>query len=938
MNTIQSVIGRASAFSVRTLCLMLGCLAFAWPLVSQQPAAALHPGGDPNKLYLQGERSLSVSYLGEPTAVQALSAGQLKPLALATGDLDGDGIEDLVAGYASANGGVLVIHRGNLDAFAPQSEGSWQAIGEGRFPSPFLPEASAIALPEAPDFLATGNFTGAGRLDVVVGARGSHTLYILAGDGNGGLLRPQAIALSGALTALGATHFDSSTTYSHVVAAITAQTGSQLIIFEGTVGGINAVANAALKSPATSLAFGKLSGDAFDDAAVVAGGGLFVVHGRDVRAARVGEGPANLQVEPISLPFSASNVTVGSFIQDRASRLQMGVLGTDGSVHIVTRARLDTRPWSLAELQTRRRARMNRQPDPLAIPVDPAEGWQVAESFPAVVSVANPNAPPILLRTRISSRGSDDVMILDSNLAQMHVIGHESMLASATAIGSLPPSFHSTLTMGASGGTAAGIPMRVNIDGRPGVVVLKQGESAPQVMMPLPDPTFFPNRFDDPTPTSPITNACNNVNNADISSSCSLREAVIKANSIAGTDTIMLAAGTYTLSIPRNAADHSSSTSGTLEVQDSLNIIGAVDGGGNPASIVQGGTNLATSVDKVFSFNQDIDSFTNATVSISNLVITNGFNRGNATILDGWGGAFDFDTGGTGNNTLTVTNCNITTNKLTEGEGGGIAIFNTNNGTGVATITNSTIQNNTVAPSSPSGIAGTGGGIFMGTPAAIVLNNTKVLNNSATANAGGVPIGGGMNFVGPSGLAGQSAIHGSTISGNSASQTGGGISSTANLLIDTGTVISGNTSGTQGGGIYHNALTPDTLTISKITITGNTATASGGGIASGNGTGGVTLSMQFSRLAGNTATAGNGNLENINSVITATNNWWGTNSPAGTITTSAGTTTFDPFIVLTHTANPQKIRINQSTTLTGDMSKDNHGNGAALSGNLNEIV
>src|SRR5271155_4316409 len=136
-------------------------------------------------------------------------------------------------------------------------------------------------------------------------------------------------------------------------------------------------------------------------------------------------------------------------------------------------------------------------------------------------------------------------------------------------------------------------------------------------MMPLPDPTFFVNRTDDPTPTSPISSACNNVSASDNSSSCSLREAIIKANGIVGTDTIMLAAATYTLSIPRNPLDHSSSATGTLEVQDSLNIVGAVDGGGNPASIVQGGLTQGTGVDKVFSFNQDIDSFTDATVGIS---------------------------------------------------------------------------------------------------------------------------------------------------------------------------------------------------------------------------------------------------------------------------------------------------------------------------------
>jgi CSLREA domain-containing protein/uncharacterized repeat protein (TIGR01451 family) len=928
VKTIQSVVGSASSKSARTLFLMLGCLSLTGPVLSQQPARPLKYGGDPNKLYLEGERSFGVSYTGKPAMVQAIASGQLKPLALAAGDLDGDGVEDLVAGFGSANGGVLVIHRGNLDAFAPQSQASWQAIGEGRFPSPFLSPAKVFELPEAPDFLVIGNFTGEGHLDVAVGARGSRTLYILANDGRGGLLPPQSVTLNGALTALDTIRFDFSTSYSHIVAGISGQTGSQLIVFEGTAGRVKAIATAELRAPATSFAFGSLSGDSFPDAAIVAGGELQIVHGRDVHAARIGEGPATLQAEAVSIPFAAASVAVGSFLQDRASRLQMAVLGTDGSVHIVTRAGLDTRPWSLPELQARRRARMNRQPDPLAIAVDPKEGWQVAESFPAVVSVANPNQPPILFRTRISSRGSDDVMVLDSTLAQVHVISHERVPASGLAASNLPPSFHSTLAMSASSTTVAGIPMRVNIDGRPGVVVLRKGQMEPQVMMPLPDPTFVVNTNADLVSANP--NACLDA----IAGQCSLREAIIEANNTPGTDTIMLPAGTFTLTIPRNPADHSSSETGTLEVQDSLNIVGAADGSGNPASIVQGGTNLTTSVDKVFSFNEDIDSFTDATVSISNLVIQNGHNRGNTTIFDGWGGAFDFDTGGSGNSTLTVTNCNITTNTLTEGEGGGFAIFNTNNGTGFAQVTNSTIQNNVTAPSG-AGIAGNGGGIFVGTPAALVMNNSKVMNNSANANAGVNPVGGGLEIIGPSGAPGQNAIHGSTISGNHADGDGGGIWNTTNLLIDTSSILNGNSAGGNGGGFWHNASNPDAATLTKVTVTGNTATGSGGGIYSGNVSGGVTLTMQFSRLAGNTSAAGTANLNNINTAITATNNWWGTNTPSGTITDSnGGTTTFDPFIVLSNTASPIKIGTNQSSTLTGDMSKDNHGSGAALAGNL----
>ena len=69
------------------------------------------------------------------------------------------------------------------------------------------------------------------------------------------------------------------------------------------------------------------------------------------------------------------------------------------------------------------------------------------------------------------------------------------------------------------------LPVRINIDGRPGVMSIHQGEAAPSMMMPLPDPTFTVNRTDDPIPISPIANACNGVAN-----DCSLREAILKAN------------------------------------------------------------------------------------------------------------------------------------------------------------------------------------------------------------------------------------------------------------------------------------------------------------------------------------------------------------------------------------------------------------------------
>ena len=161
------------------------------------------------------------------------------------------------------------------------------------------------------------------------------------------------------------------------------------------------------------------------------------------------------------------------------------------------------------------------------------------------------------------------------------------------------------------------------------------------------------------------------------------------------------------------------------------------------------------------------------------------------------------------------------------------------------------------------------------------------------------------------------------------------------MVIDQDTIISNNSAGRNGGGLWSNILNLPALqhvTLSKVTITGNTATSDGGGIHvdSAAAAQGNNLTISFSRLAGNTGGTGS-NLGNVTGSVTATNNWWGINTPATTINNGSPAVTFDPFIVLTHIANPSTIKINQSTTLTADMTKDNHGSGVALSGNLDRI-
>ena len=358
--------------------------------------------------------------------------------------------------------------------------------------------------------------------------------------------------------------------------------------------------------------------------------------------------------------------------------------------------------------------------------------------------------------------------------------------------------------------------------------------------------------------------------------------------------------------------------------------------------------------------NEDLGStncpLTNASASISNLTLKFGHNNGTHGV-DGDGGCMEYDTGSSGNANLTLDHVTLDSCSTTKGNGGGIAIFNASagagGGNGLATITNSIIQNNSPVDTT-NGVAATAGGIWVSDLSRMSMSNSQVLNNHATQvnnvnTVGGE--GGGVTITTQLSNSRQTVIHASTISGNHAGGNGGGIHDESNLLIDQGTVISNNSAGeankvngTNGGGLFIStsnngcpAACTDTVTLTKVTITGNTTTGPGGALYHGNGTGAGNLTVSFSRLAGNTA-ADATNLFEDHSVSTVTNNWWGTNTPADTMDQSAGTITFDPFIVLTHTASPSTIKINQSTTLTADMSKDNHGSGTTLSGNLDEIV
>ena len=110
-----------------------------------------------------------------------------------------------------------------------------------------------------------------------------------------------------------------------------------------------------------------------------------------------------------------------------------------------------------------------------------------------------------------------------------------------------------------------------------------------------------------------------------------------------------------------------------------------------------------------------------------------------------------------------------------------------------------------------------GGGVYCW-GSTLTVQNSTVSGNNATQAGGGISIEGGSTVI----------IDNVTISGNTAISAGGGISNDGNSLNISDSTISGNGPVNSGGGIYNSGLS---MMLTNATISGNTANA-GGGISS----------------------------------------------------------------------------------------------------------
>lgn len=330
-----------------------------------------------------------------------------------------------------------------------------------------------------------------------------------------------------------------------------------------------------------------------------------------------------------------------------------------------------------------------------------------------------------------------------------------------------------------------------------------------------------------------------------------LREAITRANDLAGADVIVVPAGVYKIAIPGTSED--GNATGDWDVTDSVTIRGA----GRNLTAIDG-----QQLDRVFEVRGSSPG--SIKVILERMTVRNG------TAASNGGGIQPV------NAILVVRDAAVTGNRSAN-HGGGIS---SGDGTEVKLV-RTIIAGNTALTN--------GGGIAASN--VLTLRDTVVRRNIAGSDGGGLDadtvtltgsiiIGNRSNGFGGGLNAGTATLSGCTVSGNEAGTQGGGIFALALTLVDS--TVSGNEADSGGGGIVATStatltrstvssnstlgagggINASTATLTRSTVSGNRSNSFGGGIAVGN-----TATLTNSTVSGNTALSNGGGIWAITATL-----------------------------------------------------------------------
>ncbi|WP_433076804.1 fibronectin type III domain-containing protein [Dactylosporangium sp. CA-052675] len=360
----------------------------------------------------------------------------------------------------------------------------------------------------------------------------------------------------------------------------------------------------------------------------------------------------------------------------------------------------------------------------------------------------------------------------------------------------------------------------------------------------------------------------------------SLREAVCRARN-AGTGTVAVPAGTYTLSL------------GALVVAGGAGPVHlTVTGAGPGSTVVDGGA-----ADRVF--NLDPTEAGAVDVTLSGLTIRNG--RGTDGV--GGGGILAGAPAAATPDSLTLSDCRVTGNvndasaSRTNAPGGGVAMAG-----GSLSVSDCTFSANS-SGSSP------GGGVYFSaqhaTDSLTIDGSTFRANTMANVSGSGpgaAPGGGAALALRADVAGGSMTVTDTTFDANTATGSGSGADA-------------------RGGAVYVQSGTP---AFTRTVFTANTASGTGGA----QGLGGAlyvagSASVTYSRITGNTP-----GLYHAGGTLTATRDWWGCNAGPGggagcdAVVDAAGTLTAAPVLRLGVAVVPASILTGAPATATAGFLTD----------------
>jgi hypothetical protein len=500
------------------LLILIGIAAHAGAQTAAVSASALlhssNSGG--SAVSIRDGAAVVTEYSGNTTATSMLMQRQARPVSLSSGDFDEDGVPDLVAGYSAGSGGILSIHRGNINALWPYGD----AVRSGPPPS-FLPDARTFALPESPDFIATGDFDADGHLDIVTAQIGSSAIYFLRGDGRGGLGQPQRISLPGQITAMASGDINRRDGLDDLILTVNAPNGGQALVFESPNGAVRAAPEIfSLPAAATSISIGRIGGTPMNDVVVAAANNLLVIHARDRKLSlspekRASVSPARITVQ--SLSFSPLSIVAGDFTGAGPS---VAALGDDGRLHILERTGAPDN-WegtSSANLSSQPTVAMQggrgKSPVVFSGTISPGIARRIAARQQAIASTFS-NVPewterntivlpagfhqemPRLVVGHVSTSAQEDLLLTDTANNKVHIFStgpKQHSLQAATEINNPTNAAPAPMALLASLDSAAApaviLPMRLNQHPLQSLVVLQTAQSEPVVALSTPANVF----------------------------------------------------------------------------------------------------------------------------------------------------------------------------------------------------------------------------------------------------------------------------------------------------------------------------------------------------------------------------------------------------------------------------------------------------------------